>query len=180
MDKNKKLLTVLEGIAVVALGVLIAIFGTKTLATYFAVLFLVAGAGFLVVSIVGLVKLKTLLFSTVLAFTVATTMGVVLLVQPEIFEIVVYLFVLFVIAVGGALFLHGIYFMIKHNAIYGIGQMTLGAIAIVLGILYIKIPDFRKAFWIVVGVVVALYGILLIVGGLANKKSPVKQIEAKK
>ncbi len=178
MDKNKKIITVFEGLATVVLGVLIAIFGTQTLATYFGILFLVSGAGFLVVSITGLAKLKTLVFGAVLAFTTLVLFGVLLLIHPELLEFFIVLFVYFIIALGGALFLHGIYFMIKHNVIYGIGQMTLGAIAVVLGVLYLTIAGFRAAFWVVIGVVVALYGVLLVVDGL-SKKDILKQIDAK-
>ena len=178
MDKNKKIITVFEGLATVVLGVLIAIFGTQTLATYFGILFLISGAGFLVVSIAGLAKLKTLVFGAVLAFTTLVLFGVVLLVEPDLLDTFIRLFVYFIIALGGALLLHGIYFMIKHNVIYGIGQMTLGAIAIVLGVLYRVVIPFRTAFWIVIGVVVALYGILLVVDK-KKKKDILKQIEAK-
>ena len=178
MDKNKKIITVFEGLATVVLGVVIAIFGTQTLATYFGILFLISGVGFLVVSIAGLAKLKTLVFGAVLAFTTLVLFGVLLLIHPELLEFFIVLFVYFIIALGGALFLHGIYFMIKHNVVYGIGQMTLGAIAVVLGVLYLTISGFRAAFWVVIGVVVALYGVLLVVDGL-SKKDILKQIEAK-
>ena len=45
---SKKLVTIIEGALVIALGVLIAVFGgVKTLSTYFGVLFIIAGAGLL-------------------------------------------------------------------------------------------------------------------------------------
>ncbi len=179
MDKNKKVLAVLEGLATIVLGVLVAIFGTQTLATYFGILFIVSGATFLVVSVAGLAKLKALSFAAVLAFTVLTTFGILLLIQPGLLGLFITLFVYFVIALGGALFFYGIYFMIKYNVIYGIGQMTLGVIVSVLGILYLTVGGFRQAFWIVVGVVIALYGILLVISGLTKKDFSTKLVVKK-
>ena len=167
--ENKKLLSIIEGVATIALGVLIAIFGTKTLGLYFGIMLIVVASGFLAIAIANLVKTKELKFVPVLGFGVAITFGVLLVVYPELVEFFITLFVYFLIAFGGALVLYGIYSLVKHSLVYGAGQITLGAVVITLGLLYLFVWQFRVAFWIIVGVVVALSGVFLIVATLLNK-----------
>ena len=79
MDKNKKLINVLESVAMIALGVCVAIFGFRTFDMYFGIVFLIAAVGFLVAAIVGVSKLRLLNFGFLFAFTALTTFGVVIL-----------------------------------------------------------------------------------------------------
>lgn len=168
---NKKLLTIVEGAITIVLGVLIAVFGTRTLDLYFGILFVIGAAFFLTIALVSLIKTKLLPFGSLLAFSALLTFGVVLLLGQLSFGFVVYLIVLFVIAAGGALALYGIYTLIADNLVYGIGQIVLGGLAITMGILYLTVPEFHVAFWIIVGVLVAVYGVLVIVSAFTGKKS---------
>lgn len=167
--ENKKLILILEAIATIALGILVAIFGTQTLSMYFGIVFLVASVGFLVACIMSLVKLHTLTFVPVASCTVLATLGVLLLVRVDMVGFLVWLFIYLLLGVGAALVLHGIYFMIKHNVIFGIGEVTLGIIVTLLSSLYLTVYEFQVVFWIVVGVVIAVYGVLLLIGALFNK-----------
>ena len=74
------------------------------------------------------------------------------------------------IALGGALVIYGAYSAAKINGFYGIGQIVLGAVAITIGILYLLVPEFNAVFWIIVGVLIAVYGVLLLITALAGKK----------
>ena len=167
---NKKVVGILEGVVTVVLGVLIAIFGINTLDLYFGIVFVATAALFLILAVVALAKTGVLPFGLVLPFTVFLTFGIFILTNHLSLAIVVYLLVIFIIALGGALIFYGAYVAAKINAIYGIGQITVGILSVVVAVLYLTVPEFYKAFWIIVGVLVALYGVLLIVGEATNKK----------
>jgi hypothetical protein len=47
----------------------------------------------------------------------------------------------------------------------------MGVVAVVLAILYMTVADFAKVFWIIVGVVIAVYGLLGLVFTLIEKKN---------
>ena len=169
MDKNKKLVNILESVALIAFGVLVAIFGFRTFDIYFGIVFIVASVGFLVASIVELTKFKTLSFGLLFAFTALMTFGVVILMNQFSLIYMVTVLVYLVIAFGGALIIFGAYSAAKVNGFYGIGQIVLGAVMITVGILYLLVPEFNTAFWIIVGVLIALYGVLALVMSLTGK-----------
>ena len=60
--------------------------------------------------------------------------------------------------------------LLKKDILAGICQIIIGAATIVLSILFLTVEEFRNIFWIIVGVVVAVYGVLVIVTALLNKK----------
>ncbi len=166
----KKLLNILEAIAITVMGILIAILGSSVINTYFGVVLLVAGVILFVICLVGLIKSKELLFGSIFSSAAFIILGSAFLGGILYFEFYVNLIVLMIIAFGSALVLFGIYNAIKENAVYGIGQITLGAIAVVVGTLYLTVPEFRYVFWIIVGILVAIYGIFYLVATLLDKK----------
>ena len=170
MDKNRKLVNVLEAVAMMLFGVLVAIFGFKTFDIYFGIVFIVAAAGFLVAAIVELSKAKILSFSLLFAFTALLVFGIVILLNRFSLYYMVIVLVYLIIAFGGALVMFGSYSAAKVSVFYGIGQIVLGAIAITVGILYLLVPEFNVAFWIIAGVIIALYGLLMLVLTLSDKK----------
>ncbi len=168
---NKKLLGILEGAIAIVLGVLIAIFGGQAvLDIYFGVLFVIAGAALLAVVITALVRTKLLSFGLLFASFASLVIGICLLVSYYSIGYLIYTLVLLIIAFGGALIFFGVYSITKKLMFTGIGQIVVGAAAITVGILYILLPEFRTAFWIIVGVLVAVYGVLLLVSALVSKE----------
>jgi hypothetical protein len=154
----------------IALGVCVAIFGFRTFDMYFGIVFLVAAVGFLAAAIVGVSKYRILHFGLLFAFTALTTFGVIILMNQFSLYYMVIVLVYLLIALGGALVIYGVYAIGKINGFYGIGQIVLGAVAITIGILYLLVPEFGVAFWIIVGVLIAVYGVLLLVNALIDKK----------
>ena len=168
---NKKLLGIIEGALVIALGVLIAIFGGQAvLDIYFGILFIIAGVALLVIVITALVKTKLLNFGLTFLSFAALVVGSFLVSSLYSFGAFVALLILLVIAAGGALIFHGAYSIGKKRPFYGIGEIVVGAAAITVGILYIFVPEFVKVFWIIVGILVALYGVLLIINAAMSKE----------
>ena len=167
---NKKVLGILEGAVIIALGVLIAVFGGQAvLDIYFVILFLIAGVSLLVVACVGLAKTKELSFGLLFLAFAGLVLGTFLLAKYYSFAYLVYTLVLLVIAAGAALIFYGVYYITKKNTFTGVGQVVIGALAITFGTLYIFVPEFQKWFWIVIGVLVAVYGVFYIVNAAMSK-----------
>ena len=53
-----------------------------------------------------------------------------------------------------------IYLLVKKQTVPGLMNLILGIVAIVVSVLYIAVPDFRSVFWIIVGVLIAVYGLV--------------------
>ena len=170
MESNKKLINILEASIMIALGVLIAIFGIGAVDLYFGIVFLVTAAVALAAIIVGLAKYKLLVFGLIFAFCACLVFGIALLTHYLSLGVLVDILVFLVIAMGGALIFYGTFVLVKVNVFFGLGQIVLGALAVTAGILYLFVPEFRVAFWIIVGVLVALYGVVLLVAAIANKQ----------
>lgn len=168
---NKKLITVLEGVITLTIGILIAIFGIQTvLDLYFGILFLVGGVVLLIIEFVRLVKSSKMLFTGLFMGTALTSIGACLLAHHLSLGILIGVIVILVIAFGGALLLFGIYTLLKVNKAVGIFQMVIGLLAVLMGVLYLTVAGFAQAFWIVVGILIALYGAFIIVYTLVSKK----------
>ena len=167
---NKKLLGILEGAAAIVLGVLVAIFGGQAvLDVYFGVLFVIAAAGILAFAIVGLVRTKILLFPALFVGIALGLIGSFMLANYYSFGYLVYTLVLLVIAAGFALVFYGIYTLVKFNVFYGIGQIVIGGALSTLGFCYIFVGGFYKWFWVIVGVLIAVYGLVYAIAAILNK-----------
>lgn len=171
MNKDK-LLKILEGAIVLAVGILIAIFGLATvLDLYFGILAIAVGAIFGFMSIVLVAKKEPLPFSMVALSCIAITVGVGLVLDGWLSVASFILFIVFaIIGLGGALFFYGIYLLVKGLIVYGIAQLLSGIAMLVVGILYLTVPDFQTAFYICLGIVIAVYGALLIVSAFIDVK----------
>ena len=169
---KEKILQIIEGLIIIALGVIIAVFGGATvLDIYFGIVALVGGIALVILNIVGLVKAKLLDFGATFLACALIVVGISLFTEFLSFAILINLVVLLILGLGVALILYGLYSMLlKKDMLAGICQIIIGAAAIVLAILYLAVEEFRTIFWIIVGVVVAVYGVLVIVTALISKK----------
>lgn len=167
---SKKVFGIIEGIAIIALGVLIAIFGGQAvLDLYFGILFIIASAGLIAFSIATLVKTGLLNFLLVFLALAAGLFGSFLLANYYSFGYIMYTLVLLIIAAGGALVLYGVYVAIKFNVFYGVGQSVVGAALATLGICYVFVDGFAKYFWIITGALVAAYGLFYVIASIFRK-----------
>jgi len=78
--------------------------------------------------------------------------------------------VIALLGLGIGLILTGIYCLSKKLLFNGIGQLVVGALMVTFVIIYKTVPDFAQAFWIIIGVLVAVYGALVIISALISKK----------
>ena len=168
---SNKLITIIQGAIAVTLGILIAVFGgVETLGTYFGVLFIIAGVFGLALAFTALFRTQLLGFGGLFIGGAFLALGTALLIHPELFGFIVYIVVLLIIAAGCALVVYGVFTIVKHSLFYGIGQIVVGAIAVTLAVLFLKVGGFQTVFWIIVGVLVALYGVCIIVSAFINQK----------
>lgn len=168
--KKEKLTQVLVGAILVALGILVAIFGTEAFDLYFGIIATAAGAVLLAYAIFLLTKKQTLAASAFILPAVLLTIGITLLIGTIGFGALVLFIVVLILGLGAGLLLYGCYLIAKKATLSGVINLVIGAVALTLAILFLAVPDFAKAFWIIVGVVIALYGILEIVSAFLEKK----------
>ena len=168
--KKEKLFQVLSGAILVALGILIAIFQIGALDLYFGVIAIIGGAILLAYGIYLLAKKNGFNGSSVILACVLLALGITLVIHFVSFGALIPLVLTLMIGGGAGLVLVGIYAFAKKNTFVGLMNVVIGVAAIVLAVLYIAVPEFRDAFWIIVGIVVALYGVLEIVSAFIGKK----------
>ena len=173
--KNEQVANILEGAIIVVLGVLIAVVGIgQAVDIYFGVLFTAVG-GLLALFLLYLaIKDKLLPIGLTLISGASLAVGIALFTHYLSFAMLVNILIMVVLGIGGALMFYGLWFAVKKNVPYGVVTLVIGAGIVTLVALYLNIPDFAKAFWIIVGILVALYGALLIVYNLVNKPSKKK------
>lgn len=168
--KKEKLVGILEAIVIIAFGIIIAVFGGGTaLDLYFAIVALVAGAVLLIVNVYTLVKVKELNFALTFLSTALITIGVAILAKGLSFAVLIPLMAYLLLGLGAALILYGLFVALRKSLFYGIGQMVVGAILATLVIIFLTVPEFAHAFWIILGVVIAVYGALLLIFTLVDK-----------
>ena len=168
--KKEKLTQVLVGAILVALGVLVAIFGTEAFDLYFGIIATAAGAVLLAYAIYLMAKKQTLVASGFILPAVLLTIGITLLVGTIGFGALVGFIVVLILGLGAGLVLYGVYLIAKKATLSGVINLVIGVLAVTLSVLYLTVPDFQKAFWIIVGIVIALYGVLEIVSAFLEKK----------
>lgn len=170
---KEKLFQILEGIIIIALGIIIAVCGGgEALDIYFGIIALVGGVALTALNIAMLVKTKALDFGALFLGTALIVVGISLFTDFLTFAALINLVVLLVLGLGIALVLYGIYTMlVLKGLVIGVGQMLIGVVIAVLAILFLCVADFRTVFWIIVGIVVAVYGVLVIVSAFLPKKA---------
>lgn len=169
--KKQKIINILEAILIIVLGVLTAVSGGgAALDLYIAIVSLVAGVAVAVLTIVKLNETRVLDFlGTFLACTLIVIASVMFAGRLS-FGIIIVLLVYALIGLGGALIFHGIYLLTKKANVPATVEIVSGVIFMTLAILYLTIQEFATAFWIVVGVFIALYGIYALIFAIINKE----------
>ena len=168
--KRETLFQILSGAILVALGVLIAIFQIGALDLYFGIIAIIGGVVLLAYGIYLLAKKNGVNGSSVILACVLLALGVTLVIHFVSFGALIPLILTLLIGGGTGLVLVGVYAIAKKDTFGGLINIIIGAAAITLSLLYIFVEGFRDAFWIIIGVLVAIYGVLEIVRAFVNKK----------
>ena len=167
---NSKVAKVLEGAVLVVLGVLVAIYGGGTAVDiYFGIISLVAGLCLLALAVVGLSQKKALDVDGLLVGSILTTVGVCLFTPWLSFAALIDLFIIIILGLGIGLIFLGVYTLARKVLFTGLGEIVIGILMVTFSIIYKVNPDFHNVFWIVVGILIAVYGALVIVTALLEK-----------
>ena len=171
MKNNKKVTAIIEGIIILVLGILIAVLGIEDVVNYYiATIAIILGACLLGYACYLLIKKQPLLFAPISLGGALISIGVGIFVGYLGFEMVIRILHFALMGSSVALIVYGFYCVAKYNALYGLAQVVIGAAIYTFCLCYYFIPSFAQAFWIIVGVLVAVYGGLLTVFALMNKK----------
>ena len=169
--KNEKLSKIFTFAVLIALGILIAIFGTGAIDIYLGIVACVAGVVVLADTLF-LVSRKEKVIATpfVVAFAFLA-IGITLFTHWISFAALINFLVVLVLGTGVGLLCYGVYLLANKDKNGGLLNIVMGVVAVVLAILYMVLPDFRTIFWIIVGIVIAVYGLLGLVFTIVDKKS---------
>jgi len=167
-----KLMKVLEAVVIIALGIVVAVCGGGTaLDLYFGIVAIIGGVALAALAIFTLVKTKVLPFGTTFLSVALITVAITLFVNALSFGVLIGLLVYLMLALGITLVLYGICTAVALKGIVpGIAQIVIGAAIIVLTVLFLTIEDFRTVFWIITGVLVAVYGVLMLISAFIPQK----------
>lgn len=167
-EKNK---TLLSGIFCIVLGVLIAIFGGQTvLDIYFGIVSLVSGLCLIAYGVYAMSKKQPVPSSSLILGSVLTAVGVTLFTEFLSVGVLINFLVIVVLGAGVGILVYGIYLLSKKETTPGLMNLVLGLVAIVVAVLYIAVADFRNIFWIIVGVLIAVYGLVEFIYGIKEAK----------
>ena len=168
--KKEKLSKVLTGLIIATLGVLIAIFGVAAvLDVYLGVVACVAGACLIVYACL-LVSKKEILPPFPLVVGGALIALAVGLFLGKIGVGVIIVALVFAVLGGGAgLILYGIYLLTKKAKTLGFINLIVGVVAVTLAVLFLTVDGFATAFWIITGILIAIYGVFETVSALSKK-----------
>ena len=168
--KNKLVSSIIEGIVIAVMGVLIAVYGGgSALDMYFGIVALVLGLALAIVALVGVVQGGILDFGLTILASIFIFVGAFLFTDWLSFAMLINLLVIVLLGLGTGLVLCGVYSLAKKALPLGLGQIVIGAAIIVFTVLYLTVPDFRTVFWIVIVIIVAIYGVMLVVFALINR-----------
>lgn len=160
-DKNTQLI---NGVIFLVIGVLIAIFGGQAvLDIYFAIVALVGAIVLLSFAIYQMAKKTYLNVTFLIVGTILLAISIGLFTHYLSLGAIISFLVVAILGAGAGLLCLGIYLLAKKCTFDGLLNTIIGVCAIILAALYIGVADFRTAFWIVIGILIAIYGMLLIV-----------------
>ena len=168
---KEKTASIITAVVTIALGILIAVFGFGALDIYVGIGCLVAGIVLAVVNIVYIAKKRPASFGSLFLSVALIVVGIFLFTDYLSFAMLEHLIVAIILGLGIALALYGMLTIAIAKLVpFGVVQMILGLAIVALAIVYMNVAQFRQAFWIIVGVIIAVYGVVDLVMILTTKK----------
>ena len=169
---KEKYVRIISAIVIIATGIMIAICGAgSTLDLYLGITAVVAGVVLTVLNFALAITSKKMAFPLLFLSVSLIAIGVAFFTHYISFAVLINVLVLATLGLGIALMVFGLFTMIATKKIpYGVVMMVLGAAVVTVVIIYLNVPDFRTAFWIITGVIVAIYGAIELVFALLPQK----------
>ncbi len=169
---NEKTSQLITGIVILVLGVLIAVFGGQAvLDTYFGIVAIIMAIALLGISIYQMNKKLDIAVLNLILGGILLASGIGLLTDFLSVGLIINFLVLAIFGAGAGLCVYGVYCLCKRDVVKGLLNLIIGIMSIVVSALYIWVDGFRSAFWIVIGVIIAAYGLVQITSIFVKKKS---------
>ena len=170
---SKKLVAICEGVLLVVIGVLVAVFGGgQTIDLIVGIIGIAGGAILLCLALLTLIKEKKYAFNLWFGAVAGLLIGIFLVAEKTTIAFLIEYAIYFGIAFGAAFLGLGIYSLCaKKDAKAGLIQLIGGALIVTFGMLFLFVEDFAQFFWIVVGVLIALAGVYVAVMALLKKEA---------
>ena len=169
--KNKDISKIIQGLVAIVVGILIAVLGIgAVMDTYLGILAIVAGSILLLLAGYTLYDKKLLPLAPLVLGGALIAIGVGVFTNYISFGMLINILVISLFGVGGGFVVFGIYVSAKRNVPFGLAFILIGGGLIALAACYLAFEDFRKVFWIITGILIAVYGALTIVLALVEKK----------
>ena len=168
--KEQKIKAVIQGAIFLVLGILIAVFGIgSTMDIYLGVLAIISGTGLICFSCYLFLMKQPMALAPLGLGAALFGIAIGVFVKEITFQMLITILLFALLGFSCALMLFGIYTAVKFNPLFGISQIIIGAGLFVLAMCYHFIPDFRNVFWIIAGILIAVYGGLYAIYALVRK-----------
>jgi len=162
--KKDMLLKILIGLGIITLGVLVAIFGpAQVLNLYFGIACCAVGGAYVIYGVFLLSKKMSVPAVAFIAGAALVSIGIGFLIEKISTQVLIDLIIFAILGAGGGLVLYGIYLLGKKINFSSVAVLTFGVATLTFAILYLAVPKFRDIFWIVIGILIAIYGLYSIV-----------------
>ena len=173
---DSKISSVIRGAFIIVLGVLVAVCGVGTAVnTYFGVVCIVAGVLLLAFSAIIVAKKLPTPIAYLILSGILITIAVALFMSKLSLEVIVGLLIFGLMGTGFGLIAAGIIEIAKGHLLLAIVEMMVGALLILFTALYLGVPEFQKAFWIIVGIMMIVFGVFVIVVTFVDPKAVTKK-----
>ena len=163
--KKDIIIKVLTGLAIVVLGVLIAIYKgpAHVLNLYLGITACAIGGAYIIYGVFLLSKKLSVPAVAFVAGGALLSIGIGFLVGNISTQVLIDLIIFALLGAGAGLILYGIYLIGKKVNALSICVLVFGVAVLTFAILYLAVPDFRTVFWIVIGILIAIYGLYTLV-----------------
>lgn len=168
---NDKTKTIIEGLLLLVFGILIAVTGIGTVVDIcFGIAFCVGGISMLAFGGYAIGHKSGLSAPWLILGVTLLTIGITLFTPYLSLAALVQFIVIAILGFGIGLIIQGIIDLVRKATLLGVTRLVVGVALVTLAILYLTIPDFQKVFWIIVGILIAVYGALVFISALVKPR----------
>ena len=159
-----------SALILVAFGILVAILGPKSRDLYLGILCIVSGVGLLIASIMMASTTKVVPFVVTFFALALLTFGICSFTDLLSFQFLITFVILAIGALGLTFIIHGACLLGKKATTGGVLEIVLGTVAVTFTILFFAVTDFQPVVWVVLGILIALYGLAELIAVFSGKE----------
>lgn len=173
---DSKISAVIRGAFIIVLGILVAVCGVGTAVNvYVGVVCIVAGIMLLGFSAFMVAKKLPTPIGYLVLSGILITFAVALFMGKLSLDVIIGLLIFGIMGTGFGLIAVGIVEIARRHLLFALVEMFIGGLLILFTALYLGIPEFQTAFWIIVGVLMIVFGVFIIIASLVSKPVATKK-----